>query len=82
MDYDIEKLTNEINFDDNFIGYQKGNVILTNKEIRILKDLGIDYENITSFSMLMNILEEYDSEEVLEILCSMQDRNYYLNTNK
>lgn len=82
MDYDIEKITNEINFDDNFIGYQNEGVVLTNKEIRILKNLGIDYKVATSMTYLMNMLEEYDDEEIEEILRDIQDRNYYLNTNK
>lgn len=81
--YDIKSIVSDINFDDNFIGYQNNEVVLTKKEVEILKNLGINYEAYTTMTSIMNVLEEYDDdEEVQEILKDMSDRNYYLNSNK
>lgn len=83
-EYDIESLVNDIDFEKNSISYIKGDIVLTNKEIEILKSLDINYESYISMSSLMNALEEYidDEPELEEILKDMSDRNYYLNTNK
>lgn len=83
-EYDIESLVNDIDFEKNSISYIKGDIVLTNKEIEILKSLDINYESYISMSSLINALEEYidDEPELEEILKDMSDRNYYLNTNK
>ena len=83
-EYDIESLVNDIDFEKNSISYIKGEIVLTNKEVEILKSLDINYESYTSMSSLINALEEYvdDEPELEEILKDMSDRNYYLNTNK
>ncbi len=83
-EYDIESLVNDIDFEKNSIAYIKGDIVLTNKEIEILKSLDINYESYISMSSLINALEEYidDEPELEEILKDMSDRNYYLNTNK
>lgn len=83
-EYDIESLVNDIDFEKNSISYIKGDIVLTNKEVEILKSLDINYESYISMSSLINALEEYidDEPELEEILKDMSDRNYYLNTNK
>ena len=83
-EFDIESLVNDIDFEKNSISYIKGEIILTNKEIEILKSYDINYETYTSMSSLINALEEYldDDPELEEVLKDMSDRNYYLNTKK
>ena len=83
-EYDIESLVNEIDFDKNSIAYINGEIVLTNREVEVLKSLDINYESYTSMSSLINALDEYidDDPELEEILKDMSDRNYYLNVNK
>lgn len=85
-EYNIDELVNEINFNDNFIGYNKKGLILTNKEIDVLKRNEIDYEKYSSVSELLyeidDVLEEVDDEELDIVANDIAERNYYLNTNK
>lgn len=84
--YDIEKLVSEINFNENFIGYHRNDIILTNKEIAILERCNIDYKNIASNTLLLNeidaLLDEEDDEELEEIASNIYERNYYLYMRK
>ncbi len=84
QEYDIEKLVNDIDFEKNSLAYINGEIVLTNREVEILKSLDINYQAYTSMSSLINALEEYsdEDEEIEEILKDMADRNYYLNVNK
>ena len=83
-EYNIEDLVKDINFEENSIAYIKNDIVLTQKEINILKELDINYESYTSMSSLIIALDEYldDDPELEEILKDMSDRNYYMNTNK
>lgn len=85
-EYDIEKLTDEINFEENFIGYNQKGIVLTNKEVDVLKRNEIDYEKYTSVSELLYDIDEilnYTDDEELEVVSeNISERNYYLNTNK
>ncbi len=84
MDYDIDSLVNDIDFEKNSISYIKGEIVLTNSEVLLLKEYGIDYTSFKSMSRLINTFSQYaDSDDrVSEALVNMQDRNYYLNVNK
>ena len=86
MEFDIEKINSEINFEDNFIGYNKNNIVLSNKEIEVLKRNEIDYEKYETVSRLLTDIDEIlidnDDEELEEISLSIAERNYYVNTNK
>ena len=83
-EFNIEDLVNSINFEENSIAYIKNDIVLTQKEINILKELDINYESYTSMSSLIIALDEYvdDDPELEEVLKDMSDRNYYMNTNK
>lgn len=86
MEYDIEKLVSEINFNDNFIGYNKNGLILTNREIEVLNRNNINYRKYSSVSELLyeidDILEEIDDDELEVVAENISERNYYLNTRK
>ena len=83
-EFNIEDLVNSINFEENSIAYIKNDIVLTQKEINILKELDINYESYTSMSSLIIALDEYvdDDPELEEVLKDMSDRNYYMNVNK
>ena len=83
-DFDIESLVNDIDFEKNSISYINGEIVLTNREVELLESLDINYQGYTSMSSLINAVDEVcdDDPEIEEILKDMQDRNYYLNTNK
>ena len=86
MDFDIDKINSEINFDDNFIGYSKNDIILSNKEMEVLKRNEINYESYNTVSRLLTDIDDAlidnDDEELEEISQSISERNYYMNTNK
>ena len=83
-EFDIESLVKDIDFEKNSIEYINGEIVLTKREIDLLKDLDINYTSFTSMSSLISAIEEVteDDPEIEEILKDMSDRNYYLNTNK
>lgn len=83
-EYNIEDLVKDINFEENSIAYIKNDIVLTQKEVDILKELNINYESYTSMSSLIASLDEYldDDPELEEVLKDMSDRNYYMNVNK
>lgn len=85
-EYDIDKLINEINFTENFIGYNQKGIVLTNKEIDILKKNEIEYEKYASVSELLYDIDEIlgyvDDVELEAVAENISERNYYLNINK
>lgn len=85
-EYNIEKLVSEINFNDNFIGYNNKGIVLTNREIEVLKRNNIEYQKYSSVSELLyeidEILNETDDDELEITANNISERNYYLNTKK
>ncbi|MBO5375476.1 MAG: hypothetical protein J6A52_01335 [Bacilli bacterium] len=85
-EYNIEKLVSEIDFNANFIGYNRQGVVLTNREIDVLKRNSIDYEKFNSVSELLyeidDVISEVDDMELEEVASNISERNYYLNTKK
>lgn len=72
---------NENNF------YKKyGNLILTDKQVKILKKYGIDYKKYNSISELLYYLEYYLNNQNLEDLevvsYELAELQYYNYTNK
>lgn len=62
-------------------------LLLTNKEIKVLKDYEIPYSSCNNLKEVIYLVEdkidEYDSpEDLLEISDSISERDYYANTNK
>ena len=83
-DFDIENLVKEINFEENSIAYIKNDIVLTNKEVNMLKDIDFNYESYTNMSSMLMALNEVvdDNPELEEVLKDISDRNYYMNVNK
>ena len=85
-EFDINSIISDINFEEDFIGYINGDIVLSNKEMEVLKRNEINYEEYTTISKLLTDIDEIlldnDDEELEEISQSISERNYYMNTNK
>ena len=85
-EFDINSIISDINFEEDFIGYINGDIVLSNKEMEVLKRNEIDYENIDTVSRLLteidDVLIDNDDEELESVSMSISERNYYNNTNK
>lgn len=87
MDYDIDKLVSEIDFNSNALR-SVGNVLLTNREIEVLDQYNVEYKKCSSLKEILFEIEEIinddclDSEELELVAMSISERDYYQNTNK
>lgn len=86
-EFDINSLVNEIDFNSFFIGYQKNDIVLTNKEVSILEQNDIDYKSVFSTSELLYLIDDVINStdglfELEDIARDISDRSYYLNTRK
>ncbi len=85
-EFDINSIISDINFEEDFIGYINGDIVLSNKEMEVLKRNEINYEEYDTVSRLLTDIDELlldsDDEELEEISQSISERNYYMNTNK
>jgi len=85
-EFDINSIISDINFEEDFIGYINGDIVLSNKEMEVLKRNEINYEEYDTVSRLLTDIDEIlldsDDEELEEISQSISERNYYMNTNK
>ncbi len=85
MEYDIDKIVDEMDFVGNSLNNVNG-LLLTNKEIEILDRYNIDYKKCVSLKeviyLIEDILEEEEIEELDLISQSISERDYYQNTNK
>lgn len=88
MEYDIDSLVSNLDFDSNKINIVGNNLMLTNKEIEILSRYKIDYLKCNSLKEILfeveEILNDMDivDEELDYISQSISERDYYQNTNK
>lgn len=86
-EFDIEKITNDIDFEGNMLK-RYGNLLLQNNEIKVLERYHINYKNCHNMSELIYLIEEYlnnsydDNDDLEEVSISISERNYYINTNK
>ena len=84
--FDIDKLTKEIDFNANALKKVNDNLYLTNYQIDVLKRNEINPENYSSLKDIIYIAEEaYEDtldEELDLVLNELSERNYYENTNK
>lgn len=83
----IKDVGNNLDFNDlSFCDIGNG-LLLTNKEIRVLKDYDISYANCKNLKEIIRLVEERldefdDSEDLEDISLSLSERDYYINTNK
>lgn len=88
VDYDIDSLVSSIDFNSSkFVDVGNG-LMLTNREIDILKQYNINYLNCKSLKEILyeieNIIQDMDivDEELDYISSTISERDYYQNTNK
>ena len=86
MNYNIDKLINDIDFNSHALVKINDNLMLTNYQIEVLKRNDIDIYNCLSLKDVIYLAEEaYEStldEELDNILNELVERNYYENTHK
>lgn len=88
MEYDIDSLVSELDFESNKLNTVGNNLMLTNKEIEILDRYKINYLKCNSLKEILfeieEILNDMDivDEELDYISQSISERDYYQNTNK
>ena len=86
MEYDLDSIINEMDFNGNSLNNVNG-LLLTNKEIEVLNRFNIDYKKCISLKEVIFLIEEMLDEEVdasdlEQISQSISERDYYQNTNK
>lgn len=87
MEFDLEQVINELDFNKNSLNYCGNNIYLTNYEIEILNKYKISYNNCSSLKDIIFLIEEVLNEDnslddLESISKSISERDYYLNTNK
>lgn len=87
-DYDVNKLTSSINFDENFIKDRGNGLYLSDRQVVVLRNVGINYENYSNVNSLILAIEEVlnndfsDNYELEELSLALSSFNYYNNTTK
>lgn len=87
MEYDIDKLVSNIDFNSGKFNDIGNGIMLTTKEIEILDRYDIDYKKCRSLKEIIFEIEEVipdldDSEELEYVSSMIAERDYYKNTNK
>ena len=89
MEYDIDKLIVEMDFNSLKMASCKNGLLLTNQEVEVLRRYDIDYESRSSLKDVLFKIEDVLSLEVIDdamdlenISQSIAERDYYQNTNK
>ena len=88
MEYDIEKLVGEMDFQSNQLKKIGGNLYLTHHEIEVLNRYKIHYQNCKCLKEVLFEVEEVLSdmdivdEELEAVSLSISERDYYQNTNQ
>ena len=87
-EYDIDSLVSNLDFSSNHLVNIGNGLMLTNREIDILKQYKIDYLRCKSLKEIIfeieNIIQDMDivDEELDYISGTISERDYYQNTNK
>lgn len=88
MEYNIDELVSNMDFNSNRL-VDCGRLMLTNKEISVLKAFGINYLKCNSLKeILFEIdkvsldVDDIDLEDLEDISLTIAERDYYQNTNK
>ena len=85
MEYNIDEIVNEIDFEGNM--HKKiNNLYLTQNQIDVLTRYNIEYQKCASMNELLyyidECLDEDESEELERVSLEIAEANYYMNTNK
>ena len=75
-----QEFNNLIN--DNKINKINGHIYLTNKQIEVLNNHQINYQDCHDLKELLFLMDDIDDEEIDEIAMDISELNYYQYTNK
>ena len=88
-EFDIDSLVSDMDFKSLSLVDCGNGILLTNREIEVLKRYGVDYKKSQSLKEIIYYVEDIlneDSGEDLDdleyISASIAERDYYQNTNK
>ena len=89
MDYDIDEIVSNMDFTSGSLVYCGNGLMLTNREIDVLKKYNIEYSKCSSLKEILYEVEEIindgdgdDIDDLDYISSSIAERDYYQNTNK
>ena len=75
-----QEFNNIIN--DNKINKINDHIYLTNKQIEVLNNHQINYQDCHDLKELLFLMDDIDDEEIDEIAMDISELNYYQYTNK
>ena len=75
-----QEFNNIIN--DNKINKINDHIYLTNKQIEVLNNHQINYQDCHDLKELLFLIDDIDDEEIDEIAMDISELNYYQYTNK
>lgn len=87
-EYDIDSLISNMDFESNKLQDIGNGLFLTNKEVQVLEQYKIPYQNCHSLKEILfeieEVLNDMDivDEELDMVSSSISERDYYQNTNK
>ena len=87
-EYDIDSLISNMDFDSGKLQDIGNGLFLTNKEVQVLEQYRIPYQNCHSLKEILYEIEEVLNdmdivdEELDMVSSSISERDYYQNTNK
>ena len=87
-EYDIDSLISNMDFDSGKLQDIGNGLFLTNKEVQVLEQYKIPYQNCHSLKEILfeieEVLNDMDivDEELDMVSSSISERDYYQNTNK
>ena len=88
QEYDIESLVGEMDFVSNQLVSVGNGLFLTNREIEVLNQYKIPFQNCHSLKEILfqveDVLEDMDitPDDLDSVSSSIAERDYYQNTNK
>ena len=75
-----QEFNNIIN--DNKINKINDHIYLTNKQIEVLNNHQVNYQDCHDLKELLFLMDDIDDEEIDEIAMDISELNYYQYTNK
>ena len=83
---EVEKIANSVDYSKKFLKDYNGSLI-TEEQVEILKRYDIDVEKFGSLTEILYLIDEVldsdsDASDLEWIADTLQERNYYENTNK
>ncbi len=75
-----QEFNNIIN--DNKINKINDHIYLTNKQIEVLNNHQVNYQDCHDLKELLFLIDDIDDEEIDEIAMDISELNYYQYTNK